>query len=142
MRSLSELDRKDLLTRISMVRSKINENEFNDFIKLFKNLVDVIAYVEYREPLKSKHSYEYNEKFSCSQLWQRMFISSDGDVIVCCVDSEKDYIVGNIKESSIEEIWNNEKYRNIRKLHKDGKYNQVDICSKCDLTQKKESGSF
>jgi radical SAM protein with 4Fe4S-binding SPASM domain len=70
-----------------------------------------------------------------------MFIAADGDVIVCCVDSEKEYIVGNIHNDSIENIWKNEKYQKIRELHQNGRYNEVTMCAKCSLTERKEGGT-
>ena len=135
-----ELKSNTPLTRVSMVLMENNQSEYETFVNLFKNIVDVVAYVEYREPI-GKEALEYNPNFACSQLWQRMFIAADGDVIVCCVDSEKEYIVGNIHNDSIENIWKNEKYQKIRELHQNGRYNEVTMCAKCSLTERKEGGT-
>ncbi|MFZ5969491.1 MAG: radical SAM/SPASM domain-containing protein [Bacillota bacterium] len=129
------------LTRISMVLMETNQDEYEKFVDLFQDIVDVVAYVEYREPVSKKTREEYNEQFACSELWQRMFIAADGDVIVCCVDSQKEYIVGNIYNDTIKNIWKNEKYNKIRQFHKNGEYYKIDMCAKCDLPCKKESGT-
>jgi len=128
------------LTRVSMVLMEDNKDEYDTFVDMFKEIVDVVAYVEYREPVHHEIK-EYNPDFACAQLWQRMFIAADGDVIVCCIDSEREYVAGNIFKDSISNIWKNEKYRHIREMHQKGAYNKIEMCAKCDLTTRKESGS-
>jgi len=131
------------LTRVSMVLMESNETEYNNFVNLFKDITDIVAYVEYRKPIGQDKQGEYfPRRFACSQLWQRMFISWDGDVIVCCVDSEKEYIVGNIHKESIRDIWINDKYTRIRESHKSGNCFKADICKKCDLPYKNTDGSI
>ncbi len=39
----------------------------------------------------------------------------NGDIVACCYDTTSSYILGNIYNSSIREIWNNERYRTLRK---------------------------
>lgn len=136
-----ELGYKTPLTRVSMVLMDSNKDEYSDYVKLFENVVDIVAYVEYIEPKSSGIKKEYNDGFACSQLWQRMVIAANGDVSVCCVDSTQQYIVGNVFKDGIENIWTNEKYKNIRKLHEEGKYNEVLMCEECELTTKRNSGT-
>ncbi len=54
------------------------------------------------------------DKFSCFQPWQRLTISSEGNVYPCCADWKEDYNLGNIKNLSLEEIWMGKKVYNIR----------------------------
>ncbi|WP_430883981.1 radical SAM/SPASM domain-containing protein [Fusibacter sp. JL216-2] len=136
----NEMGRTTPLTRMSMVLMEENSDEFEEYVEMFKDIVDVVAYVEFREPMRETQK-EYNYNFACSQLWQRMFIAADGEVIVCCVDNTREYVVGNIHQNSIKEIWRNEKYMEIRAKHSCGKYNEVAMCSKCDLPNRKESGT-
>lgn len=46
----------------------------------------------------------------CSAPWTQLNILPNGDFYVC-----NDYILGNIKKNSFEEIWNGNKSRNLRK---------------------------
>lgn len=140
--------RRSPLTRVSMVLMPGSHSSLEHFVNLFRNIVDIVAYVEYRQPL-IKEVESYNDSiaqpppiFACSQLWQRMFIAWDGEVVVCCVDSERELVVGNIKKNSIDEIWNNDKYRYIRECHMKGEYYRVNICRKCSLPGKNEDGSL
>lgn len=127
-------------TRVSMVLMKDNQNENQAFQELFEPVVDAVAFVDYLD-----HSNQNNpermvvplqtrkKRFCCPQLWQRMFVHPDGVVTVCCIDSERNLKVGNIFEQSIREIWQSEAYNNLRELHKNGQYQQIQTCYDCPL---------
>jgi radical SAM protein with 4Fe4S-binding SPASM domain len=68
----------------------------------------------------------------CVDPWRSMVVNWDGTISLCCVDYYK-YIAGDTKNESIIDIWNNDKYQNIRKyLRKDLDINDENIpCSKC-----------
>jgi radical SAM protein with 4Fe4S-binding SPASM domain len=136
----NELGKNSPLTRVSMIFRKENQDECEDFVNLFQDIVDIIAYIEYRPPLEMVNE-GTNKNFGCCQLWQRMFISWNGDCTVCCTDSEKEYLVGNIYKNSIKEIWKNEKYMEIRNNHKSGDWNKTKICRKCMLPYKEQDGT-
>lgn len=72
-------------------------------------------------------------KFCCPQLWQRMFVHPDGIVTPCCPDHQRTLKMGNVNESSIEEIWNNEKYTYMREMHKNGHIDKIPTCKACPL---------
>jgi radical SAM protein with 4Fe4S-binding SPASM domain len=42
----------------------------------------------------------------CSFPWERMTITWDGDVVPCCFDYDKKYILGSLHSSTLSEIWN------------------------------------
>ncbi|MBN1497008.1 MAG: SPASM domain-containing protein [Spirochaetes bacterium] len=42
----------------------------------------------------------------CTFPWEQMTITWDGDVVPCCFDYDKKYILGNMRKSSLSEIWN------------------------------------
>ena len=71
--------------------------------------------------------------FCCPQLWQRMFIHPDGVVTACCVDTERSMKMGNIKDSSIEEIWHNDRYQFLRQAHQSGLSHRLPACASCGL---------
>ncbi len=128
-------------TRVSMVRMKENEEEWQAFKELFDPLVDAVAYVDYIEHTNLSNSetsvvksmQNQGKKFCCPQLWQRMFVHPDGVVTVCCVDSARKLQVGHIKDKSIEEIWTGSKYQKLRELHATGRIDEIPTCAKCHL---------
>jgi radical SAM superfamily enzyme YgiQ (UPF0313 family) len=55
-----------------------------------------------------------NEKiYGCNSIWtEEMFhILADGSVVLCCMDWKKEMVLGNVKQNSIEQIWNSKLYR-------------------------------
>jgi len=63
----------------------------------------------------------------CISIFQAMEITSNGDVTPC--RDYTDFVVGNVRESTLTEIWNSEPYRRFRSsLARDG---LMPVCSRC-----------
>ena len=75
----------------------------------------------------------------CAQPFQRMVLKVNGNVTVCCPDSKDELAVGNWRNQRLYDIWNGEKFREIRSRHASGDYHSIDLCSRCDypLLEKK-----
>lgn len=122
--------------RVSMVMYKTDEwiAQFEGLKAMWKNLVDAVGYGFYVErDYDNVEKYEVVKGFYCEQLFQRMFLKYNGNVTVCCVDDQDEYIVGNWKNEKLKDIWNSKAYTNIRKKHLEGKYMDINMCSKCYL---------
>ncbi len=63
---------------------------------------------------------------NCIRLQDFLYINLNGYVRPCC--ALVDYKMGNLLESSLEEIWRSQKYKNFRK-----NYSKVPWCGKCDI---------
>lgn len=105
------------------------EEDIENFIELWKDIVDAVGFGSYMEDLENE--LPYDASFRCDQPWQRLFIKENGIAFPCCRDNKLNYVVGDANTESISEIWQNEKYRVLREAHASGKYNQIAICSKC-----------
>lgn len=81
----------------------------------------------------------YEEHFACPQIYQRLFVSSTGDAMMCNSDEYGDEIVGNAFDQTIHEIWHGEKLSRIRALHarEDG-FKEVPVCKRCFYPRKTE----
>lgn len=63
----------------------------------------------------------------CISIYQVVEIDSNGNMSPC--RDYHDYVVGNVKDNTITEIWNNEKYKRFRKsLSTEG---LMPVCSRC-----------
>lgn len=60
-------------------------------------------------------------------------ILHNGDVLMCVHDWARKEIVGNLRESTLGEIWNGERMREIRALVSERKYESVPACRDCGL---------
>jgi len=139
-----KLNKDTPLTRVSMVLMEDNKKEYKKFVDLFKDIVDVVSYGDYSDASgKEFFQEDYVDNFSCSQLWQRMTVTWNGDVLPCCGDINKEYIVGNIHNETIKKIWHSNKFGKIRELHEQGQFAKISSCRKCDMPiiSKKSDGS-
>lgn len=73
----------------------------------------------------------------CYFLWSMMTIEWDGKVPICCMDFDAEVVLGDIRESSIYEIWNNQKFAFLRELHKNLEYEKMPLCNRCLLPELK-----
>lgn len=71
-----------------------------------------------------------SKKNKCSWPFTSAFITSNGDVVPCCVISDSDVIkMGNIFEQPFKEMWNSKKYKEFRYSISRHKLN--DFCKSC-----------
>lgn len=85
-------------------------------------------------------SYEYTKKVTrpeigiCLDLLNHLVIDRYGNVYPCVrFDPLKINKLGNIKENTLEELWNGEKRQFLIKEHTKGNRNCSELCSKCDF---------
>jgi len=100
-------------------------------------LVDLVAYNPLIDYLRKDHEIVYEENFACPQLYQRVVVGSDGQVMMCSNDEDGEEIIGNAYEESIYNIWHGEKLNKIRDIHnqKDG-FKSMKVCKLCYYPRK------
>jgi radical SAM protein with 4Fe4S-binding SPASM domain len=70
----------------------------------------------------------------CLDLLTHLVIDRYGDVFPCVrMDYKKYNLLGNIKNNTLEELWNCDKRKNFIKEHIRGNRNCSILCSKCDF---------
>ena len=137
---------------VQFIVFKTNEHRLNELSKLKKELkvdkielktAQVYSSTDTNQliPESKKHSrYQQNENGEwqikgklpnrCKRMWRASVITWDGQVVPCCFDKNADYKMGNILESSFQEIKTNKKYTQFRnQVFKDR--SQIDICKNC-----------
>ena len=50
----------------------------------------------------------------CRIPWQMISITWDGDVVPCCYDYDKKYVLGNVKNNTLQQIWNGDRIKDLR----------------------------
>ena len=120
---------------------KANEDELDDFISEWKDIVDIVSVQRYVPPTPNKSKYrkyyatdQYSlepvNEFHCVQPFQRIMIRNES-ITPCCVSFNKDLTLGNIKNMTIHEAWHSEKMKNIRQIHLKGEYYKNKTCKDC-----------
>jgi len=73
---------------------------------------------------------KFGIKNRCRRIWTNAVINWDGEVAICCFDKDVEHKIGNIIDSTLSEIWKNEKIMKIRnQILKDRK--SISICRNC-----------
>lgn len=72
------------------------------------------------------------DKTPCFLLWNSLVVLWDGRVVPCCMDYDAKYVLGNIKEKSIDEIFNDEPLRKLRELHMTERVAESELCRGCN----------
>jgi|TARA_Y100000294_G_scaffold147749_1_gene143813 8-amino-3,8-dideoxy-alpha-D-manno-octulosonate transaminase len=70
-------------------------------------------------------------KRRCFYPFYQLMIDYDGAVLLCNHDWHKKLILGNVKETSILDVWNSEKYKEVRGNLANANRNQSP-CNRCD----------
>ena len=136
-----ELRKKGIKTPTLQV-STINLKEYipgqKDFIDKWLKYVDVVrAYEEHDDKgrlvdPKVREKFDvFSDRKPCRKIFTDMIIYWDGKTALCNYDWDEDEVLGDISQSSIETVWNSDKYENIRKMHNLNNINK-DICKECN----------
>jgi len=76
-------------------------------------------------------------KTFCILPWLHFYANPDGSVIPCCI-ADHHLHLGNLRQNSIEEIWNNDRFKNLRKKMMNGQ--RCDECNACYISE--DNGNF
>ena len=109
----------------------------NGLVKLerYKELGLVIATRVLHSPLGSfdyKKSPVIPEIGVCLDFLHHLSINTNGDVSICVrFDPERHGIIGDVKRQSLKEIWNSPKRMKWLEYHRQGKRDEIPLCSYC-----------
>lgn len=73
------------------------------------------------------------KRVPCTRILYQLDVNYDGYVPLCCVDGHGKVIFGNLKEITIEELWNNPLRRYYRDMHNEGRSGELPLCSECGM---------
>jgi radical SAM protein with 4Fe4S-binding SPASM domain len=67
----------------------------------------------------------------CDRLWRTLTVLVNGDVSLCCLDYSGKEVLGNVEIMTMQEIWNNQRYKELRAMHRNSQQDQIPLCSNC-----------
>lgn len=120
---------------LRMVVPKDKGEEINSFRQKWK---DYPVIVDIREPhnfggrVGDKKS-DNIKRYPCYHLWYSPGINWDGQVSICCCDTLKEEIIGNVKDEKLSDIWKGEKLKKYREYHLSGQYDKIPLCKDCNV---------
>ncbi|MFQ5700398.1 MAG: radical SAM/SPASM domain-containing protein [Acidobacteriota bacterium] len=75
---------------------------------------------------------------TCTRLFKQGYINFNGDMVLCCTDYSRKQVLGNIRDSSIYDVWNGEKAMDIRRRFLGGRIDTIDLCCDCKVDEEVE----
>jgi radical SAM protein with 4Fe4S-binding SPASM domain len=127
--------------KVQTVWPAISKNP-EEFYNIFNPITDQVASNPLMDWLFNDTDIEYEENFSCPQLWERMVIGADGKVMLCANDEMGAHIIGDVNNETIFDVWHGEKMNKARKIHMDNKgVKEINICKNCSLPRKTKRNS-
>ncbi len=79
------------------------------------------------------------EKPICNGFWKTPTVNWNGDVTVCCKDSDMQLKLGNLLEKGFNELWWDNIYANVTRLnHIKGDLSTIPLCSTCKFKEDME----
>ena len=88
------------------------------------------AYSRYVQGSDGKWKLKFSLRNRCWRLWNTCVITWDGHVVPCCFDKDARHKMGDLKESTFEEIWKGKPYQTFRYQLLNGR-DKIDICTNC-----------
>ena len=73
----------------------------------------------------------------CPFVFDKIVVLWNGDVCLCCMDFEGQFIFGNVFNEKVEDIFKSDKFQKIRKMIVE---NKLGFCKECDLVNAKTFG--
>jgi hypothetical protein len=107
---------------VTMVVNPMTAAYMDEFKTLFEGTADRIQFVP--------AIVDGPRKRPCRELWRGVLvILSNGDVSLCCADSEGDIVLGSVFEASPATLFNGRILRRLRYRHAQGRL--PDLCGRC-----------
>lgn len=132
LRIRGELGRVRPKLILSFVRQD-NSAEEQAFIERWRTRADKVHVTDLHNWAGTLHA-ESGVNFPCYRQWLTFTVLWDGRVSLCCADFDGREILGDLRTSTIREIWNNDRYREVRRAQLD--HGGPSICQSCDLPKK------
>lgn len=117
---------------LSFVRQD-NGDEEQAFIAHWRSVADKIHITDLHN-WAGTLNHESDVRFPCYRQWLTFTVLWDGRVSLCCADFDGRVILGDVRTSSIQDIWEGEAYRQVRREHLES--GGPAICRSCDLPRK------
>jgi len=121
---------------IRMIKMKINEQHTETFRETWIKKgadVEIRPFFPWSEKeLVGLGEFEKHPPFMpCGYPWQYVVVQWNGDVVPCCRDYNAVMTMGNVRDNTLQEIWNNTDYELLREQHRTGDYRNNPYCRDC-----------
>ncbi len=119
-----------LADEIGVDEVKLKTAQIYDY-KSGNDLIPTIdKYSRYRRQDNGQYKIKNELLNHCWKLWHACVITWDGMIVPCCFDKDASHRMGQLRDASFEEIWQNDNYLKFRQSLLKGR-DSIDICQNC-----------
>ena len=120
-----------LAKQIGVDQVRLKTAQVYDFENDPNNLIPQnLKYSRYKKDRSGKMKFKGSHQNHCWRLWHDPVITWEGTVVPCCFDKDAQHKLGNLKEQSFKELWQNNAYQQFRSSVLKSRKN-IDICANC-----------
>jgi radical SAM protein with 4Fe4S-binding SPASM domain len=139
--ALRDKMKSDLVIRVNMVLQELNKDEEPAFQEHFQKLVSAQDQVTVRKSHNWASRVDVGNwgdevdvnGYPCIALWGTCVIHVNGDIPLCCMDTETCHNLGNVREQSIKDIWIGKIMADFKKMHVDSRRKEISMCDGCTV---------
>ncbi|MCL0086876.1 radical SAM protein [Thermodesulfovibrionales bacterium] len=131
---------------VRFIRQEINKQEWPLFFdywsrQMNKDFGDEVVKFDvhnWADKLDDYQSKDLNrspglDHYICQDVFERMWIYSNGDIGLCCADDNGFYKLGNVIDSDPIGIYNNETFNHYRKMMTEDRTLELEHCKTCTI---------
>lgn len=122
---------KKLAKEIGVDEVRFKTAQVYDYETDPNNLIPTInKFSRYKKNTGGSHTPKNKLANRCWKMQHANVITWDGLVVPCCFDKDAMHQLGNLKNQSFKEVWNNDNYKQFRSQLMNSRKN-IDICANC-----------
>jgi MoaA/NifB/PqqE/SkfB family radical SAM enzyme len=136
IRTLDRLRREAGRSRPKLILSFVRQQDSPEeqaFIDTWRGIADKIHITDLHNWAGTLNAHS-DVAYPCYRLWLTFTVLWDGRVSLCCADFDGRHVLGDLRTSTIREVWNAPAYRAARRQHLES--GGPEICRSCDLPKK------
>lgn len=117
---------------VNMVAHEEIADDAPAFVERWRSVADEITVNRCRPPGVRVPLELPFDRVPCFNLDQVLVMTWDGTVGLCGEDPHGRYVSGHFPSRSLAEIWGGEVMARARRLHREGRWDEIPICGPCD----------
>ena len=114
--------------------SGLEGKELVDAYNGIANGIQIVPYDTFHGAITTQKNRQRGPNTSrapCARLWNSLNIHSNGNVVPCCIDFNEEIVLGNAKNTPLIEIWNSDKFNELREMHMQKRFDEIPLCKNC-----------
>jgi MoaA/NifB/PqqE/SkfB family radical SAM enzyme len=133
--------------RIGIIVIPQNEHEVTQVLDKWRNVADYVGaggFTNRAGALDGKfesHRESNGHARACVLPFQDLNVWADGRAVLCCDDWNEEHRVGDLNTSSVADVWHGELLRHARKMHAEGRGDELEICARCNMWRPPTAGA-